>query len=188
MNSRSIQAKKTKEKIYNTSIKLFKSKGFDNVTIQDITKAANVSVGLFYNYYKSKNDILNEQYIIADEIFKEFVQNELKGSTVKEKLKNYMLFYIDFVKNQPFDFIKILYNNSNTLFIKEGRAMQTLLDPIIDEGFNTGEITAHMSTNEINEFLYQAMRGLIFHWCLHKGGFDIHQRAEKYLDLLIKSL
>ncbi len=188
MNNRSIQAQKTKEKLYNTSIKLFRSKGFDNVTIQDITKAANVSVGLFYNYYKSKYDILNQQFLLADEIFKNFVNNKVKGSTTKEKMKNYMLFYIDFVKNQPFDFTKILYNNNNTLFIKEGRAMQTLLDPFIEEGKMSGEITVSMSTKEINEFLYQSMRGLIFHWCLHEGRFDIHQRAEKYLDLIIKSL
>lgn len=188
MNSRSLQAKNTKEKIYATSIKLFKSKGIDNVTIQDIAKSANVSVGSFYNYYKSKNDILNQQFLKGDVLFNEFVRNDLNGTTIKEKIKNYMLFYIDFVKNQPFDFIKILYNNSNTLFIKEGRAMQTLLNPIIEEGIKTGEINVQMSISEINEYLYQAMRGLIFHWCLHDGSFDIYKRAEKYLDLLIKAL
>lgn len=188
MNNRTIQAQKTKEKIYNTSIKLFKSKGFDNVTIQDIAIASNVSVGSFYNYYKSKNDILNQQYIVADVIFKDFVENGIIGNTTKEKIKNYMLFYIDFVKNQPFDFIKILYNNNNKLFIKDGRAMQTLLDPIINEGIKSEEITASMNVNEINEFLYQAMRGLIFHWCLHEGNFDIHQRADQYLDLILRGL
>ncbi len=188
MNSRSIQAQKTKLKIYNTSIKLFKSRGFENVTIQDIAKAANVSVGSFYNYYRSKNDILNDTYIIADEIFREFAGNGVEGSSSKEKIKNYMLFYIDFVKNQPFDFIKILYNNNNKLFIKKGRAMQTLLDPIIEDGLASGEITGSMNVSEINEFLYQSMRGLIFHWCLHEGGFDIHERADKYLNLLIKTL
>lgn len=188
MNNRTLQALNTKEKIYATSIKLFKSKGIDNVTIQDIAKAANVSVGSFYNYYKSKNDILNQQFLKADVRFGEFVKNNLKGSTIKEKIKNYMLFYIDFVKNQPFDFIKILYNNDNTLFIKEGRAMQTLLDPIIEEGIKIGEINVQMTINEINEYLYQAMRGLIFHWCLHNGSFDIYERAEKYLDLMVKAL
>lgn len=188
MNSRSLQAQKTKERIYATSIRLFKSKGFDNVTIQDIAKAANVSVGSFYNYYNSKNDILNQEFLKADKIFNEFIVYGLKENTSKQKIKNYMLFYIDFVKNQPFDFIKILYNNSNTLFIKEGRAMQTLLDPIIEEGIKSGEIKVQMSINEINEYLYQSMRGLIFHWCLHDGSFDIHERAEKYLDLMIKAL
>ncbi len=188
MNNRSIKAQNTKEKIYNTSIKLFRIKGFDNVTIQDIAKAANISVGLFYNYYKSKNDILNQQFVIADEVFVNFANTGVQGNTIKEKIKDYMLFYIDFVMNQPFDFTKVLYNNNNTLFIKEGRAMQTLLNPIIEDGIKNKEIMVPMEVNEINEYLYQAMRGLIFHWCLHDGSFDIHQRAEIYLDLLIKPL
>ncbi|MGD9566752.1 MAG: TetR/AcrR family transcriptional regulator [Sedimentibacter sp.] len=188
MNNRTVQAQKTKEKIYSTSIKLFRSKGFDNVTIQDIAKAANVSVGSFYNYYKSKNDILNQQFILADIIFKDFVENKIHGNSIKEKIKNYMLFYIDFVINHPFDFTKILYNNNNSLFIKEGRAMQTLLDPYIEEGIKSGEITVPMEVKEINEFLYQSMRGLIFHWCLHDGSFDLHKRAEQYLELMIKAL
>lgn len=188
MNSRELQAQKTKDKIYKTSIKLFKSKGFDNVTIQEIAKSANISVGLFYNYFKSKNDILYQRFIIADELFNESFKKGIKGDTVKEKIKNYMLFYIDFVISNPYDFTKILYNNNNTLFIKEGRAMQTLLDPIIEEGLRNEEITVDMKISEINEYLYQAMRGLIFHWCLHNGDFDLHQRAEKYLDLLIKPL
>lgn len=187
MNNRSIQAEKTKEKIYNTSIKLFRSKGFEHVTIQDIAKSANVSVGSFYNYYKSKNDILNEQFILADVVFKDFANN-LQGESAKKKIKAYMLFYIDFVNNHPFDFIKILYTNNNTLFIKEGRAMQTLLDPILEDGIKKGEISVSMSTSEINEYLYQSMRGLVFHWCLYNGSFDLHERADKYLDLLIKSL
>lgn len=106
----------------------------------------------------------------------------------KEMVKNYLLFYVDFVMGHPYDFIKILYNNNNTLFTEEGRAMQTLLDPIIEEGFKNKELTVNMKVSEINEYLYQAMRGLIFHWCLHNGDFDLHQRAEKYLDLLISPL
>lgn len=188
MNSRSIQALKTKKKIYETSIKLFKNKGLENVTIQEIAAAANVSVGSFYNYYKSKNDILNEQFLKADVLFHEFVKCGIKGITAKERIINYMLFYIDFVNTYPLEFIKVLYSNNNTLFIKEGRAMQTLLDPIIEEGISKGEIKTNMSVTEINEYLYQAMRGLIFHWCLHDGNFDIHKRAEKYLDLLVESL
>lgn len=188
MNSRSIQAQKTKDKIFNTSIKLFKSKGFDYVTMQDIAKAAGVSVGSIYNYYESKNDILNQSYVEADRIFNEFMKNGIDGKTAREKIKNYMIFYIDFVIGQPFDFIKILYTNNNTLFLKEGRAMQTLLSPLIESGIKSGELSSGMSVDEINEYLYQAMRGLIFHWCLHNGNFDLHERADRYLDLMIKAL
>ncbi|WP_312700271.1 TetR/AcrR family transcriptional regulator [Sedimentibacter sp.] len=188
MNNRAIQAQKTKDKIYKTSIKLFMSRGFDNVSIQDIANSANISVGSFYNYYKSKLDVLYQNYMFADMKFTEFVNNGVEGNTVKDKIKNYMLFYIDFVTSEPYDFTKLLYNNGNKLFLKKGRAMQMLLVPIIDEGINNGEITDEMNSEEIVEFIFQSMRGLIFHWCLHDGSFDLHERADKYLELIIKSL
>ncbi len=188
MNSRAIQAQKTKEKIYKVSIKLFISKGIDNVSIQDIAKSAGVSVGSFYNYYQSKLDVLYQNYKNADKVFTDFVGTGVKGEKTKEKIKNYMLFYIDFVISEPFEFTKLLYNNNNTLFLKKGRSMQTLLMPIIDEGIKNKELIIDMSTEEIIDYLFMSMRGLIFHWCLHNGNFDLHTSADKYLDLIIKSI
>lgn len=188
MNNRTIQAQKTKEKIRKTSIKLFISKGLENVSIKDIAQAANVSVGSFYNYFESKLDVLYQNYKVADEKFTRFVNDGVEGKTVKDKIKNYMLFYIDFVISEPYEFTKLLYNNNNKLFLKKGRAMQTLLIPIIYEGINNKEITTNMNSEEIIEYLFMTMRGLIFHWCLHDGSFDIHERASNYLDLIIKPL
>jgi len=99
-----------------------------------------------------------------------------------------MLFYIDFVLTQPYDFTKVLYNNDSKMFLRKGRAMQTLLDPLIQGAIDNGEIRSEMSVDEINEFLFQAMRGLIFHWCLNDGGFDLKERAVKYLSLYISAL
>ncbi|MCR3956897.1 MAG: TetR/AcrR family transcriptional regulator [Gudongella sp.] len=188
MNSRSLQAKKTKERIYKASIRLFNEHGFENVKIKDIAKHAGVSVGSFYNYYESKQDIFIQPFVEADSTFTEYASKGIEGSTAKEKIKSYMMFYIDFVLSHPYDFIKVLYNNNNAIFVKKGRAMQELLNPLIDEAVERQEISCRMSTEEINEFLFQAMRGLIFHWCLNDGEFNLHKRASEYLDLYIKAL
>lgn len=187
-NNRTIQSRKTKYKIFDTSIKLFTKHGFENVTIKDITNAANVSVGSFYNHFKSKQDVLLEKYRIADELFKEFVSEGIPGSNNKEKIKSYMLYYIEFVLTEPFDFTCILYTPSNTLFLRENRFMQTLLNPILEDAMNKGEFVSDLSIKEINEYLFLSMRGLIFHWCLHSGSFDLLERASLYLSMIISSL
>nr|WP_307906030.1 TetR/AcrR family transcriptional regulator [Clostridium botulinum] len=66
---RQIQAMNTKKKLYDISTELMKTKGYDNVTIQEICKKAGVSVGSFYHYFESKNDIFIELYKIADDFF-----------------------------------------------------------------------------------------------------------------------
>ncbi len=60
--------KKTKENILNTSLKLFAEKGFQGTSISDIAKAAKISKGLAYNYFESKQKIIEA---IFEQLFKE---------------------------------------------------------------------------------------------------------------------
>ena len=48
------------EKIVETALFLFSYNGYDNVTIDMITEKAEVSHGLFYHYFSSKIDVLEE--------------------------------------------------------------------------------------------------------------------------------
>ncbi len=41
-----------------SSLSVFEEKGFNNARIKDITKKAGTSVGNFYNYFKSKEDVI----------------------------------------------------------------------------------------------------------------------------------
>lgn len=50
---------KRKDKIINKTLKLFAGKGFDSVTIDDISKASNCAHGLFYHYFEVKEDLYN---------------------------------------------------------------------------------------------------------------------------------
>ncbi|XOS92284.1 TetR/AcrR family transcriptional regulator [Brevibacillus laterosporus] len=36
------------------ALKLFKEKGFENVTVEEITKACGIAKGTFYNYFPKK--------------------------------------------------------------------------------------------------------------------------------------
>lgn len=50
----------SKVKILSTALDLFSKKGFDNTSISDIAKAAGISKGLTYNYFKSKDELLEQ--------------------------------------------------------------------------------------------------------------------------------
>ena len=47
-------------KLIDASIKIIADKGFSGTSIGDITREAGVSYGLFYVYFKNKNDLLDE--------------------------------------------------------------------------------------------------------------------------------
>ena len=60
LTKRQLQAISTKKKIYNSAMELMDKRGFENTTIEDISKKADVSVGASYHFYKSKDDIFFE--------------------------------------------------------------------------------------------------------------------------------
>src|SRR5437016_14652217 len=48
----------TREKLFRAALKLFAEKGFAETTVEDITNAADVGKGTFFNYFPSKEHIL----------------------------------------------------------------------------------------------------------------------------------
>ena len=59
---------KTRENILNSALKLFAEKGFNGTSINDIANAANISKGLAYNYFESKQKLIEA---IFEELMKE---------------------------------------------------------------------------------------------------------------------
>jgi AcrR family transcriptional regulator len=50
--------KQTKESIIKHAIALFKQKGYENVTVEEITAACGIAKGTFFNYFPKKEQIL----------------------------------------------------------------------------------------------------------------------------------
>ena len=87
MNKRQLEAQETRRKIYEIGCRLIEEKGFQNVSVEDITKACGVAKGTFYVYFKRKEEIVFE---CCSEWFKEVdrMAREHKGG-LAEKLTVY---------------------------------------------------------------------------------------------------
>ena len=59
MGRRERRAAQTRLKLFRCALQLFAERGFPNVTVEDITEAADVGKGTFFNYFKSKDHVLS---------------------------------------------------------------------------------------------------------------------------------
>lgn len=84
VSSRKQQALETKTRIYQTALSLMEKKNYQSITIEEISKSAGVSVGAFYHYFKSKNDIFFEIYQEADRYFEEYARIQIISATVMD--------------------------------------------------------------------------------------------------------
>jgi AcrR family transcriptional regulator len=57
-NSRQAQAEERRLQILETALSVFAAKGFKGTAIKDIAEAADISMGLMYHYFASKEDLL----------------------------------------------------------------------------------------------------------------------------------
>lgn len=52
------KAKETRLRLFRAALQLFADRGFQNVTVEDITEAADVGKGTFFNYFETKEHVL----------------------------------------------------------------------------------------------------------------------------------
>jgi AcrR family transcriptional regulator len=179
--SRQLQAQKTKRKIYNAAVDLFNRHGFDNTTIEDISRKAGVSVGAFYHYYPSKTDIYSELYKKIDEFFRETVEPQMTNDDFFENILIYFKHYAEYQELRGTDAVKQLFNTLNVLFLDKNRYMHMLLREIIRKGEEKKQLTADMTADEVEEFLLVVARGIVYDWLLHEGDYDLESKMVKYI-------
>lgn len=177
---RTLQSINTRKKLYDVCIELIREHGFDSVTIEDISKKAGVSVGAFYHHFSSKSDILHEIIAQIDEYFEKEVSNRLHGTSL-DKINEYFRYYAEFIVDQGVDFIKQLFTTKNKLFIANNRYLMTCLKDLIVQGQQNKEIRGSQDAEEITDFFFILVRGVVFDWCLHDGSYDLKSTIENYI-------
>ncbi len=80
-----------REKIKSVAQKLFLQKGFDNVSVEEITKQAGISKGSFYTYFKSKDELLKEIALGSiDALKEELIKNAKKLKDPVRSIKTFL--------------------------------------------------------------------------------------------------
>jgi len=188
ITKRQEQALETKDRIYSAAIELMDRDGFENITIADISKMAGVSVGAFYHYFTSKNDILAEIFRKADEYFSTQVIAGLKSGSVPERIIEYFDHYAKFNVRSGMELTQQLFNPKIKFFIKKDRPMLTILDDLIQEGQQKREIRADDDPEELSRFLFVMARGIVFEWSVYDGSYDLEAQMHKYMECLVSTL
>ncbi len=188
ITNKKIENKLTYEKVYNTALELIGEKGFDNVTITEICEKAGIPISSFYNYFKSKDALVDEVFKGADYFFATVVEKNLKGRTAHDKIIRFFYYYSELNKAKDINYIKQLYAISDNLFTTRGKYMHSLLQTIVKEGQEKGEITNKMRASDIVDYLFLQVRDGVYHWCLHDGDYDLTEFTDRYIKHLLKTL
>ncbi len=90
----------SRQKILESSLELFGTKGYKSTTISDIVKKAGISKGLIYHYFESKDDILKQLVEFFTEGGGEKVAELMTGSAKERLIKIIDWFFHEMRENE----------------------------------------------------------------------------------------
>ena len=135
---------KTKRKIFQTAVKLFAEKGYENTGIEEITSVAGFAKGSLYYHFETKEDLFD---LLLEEGYK-LLNNSIdikfrRCNNALDKLKAIILVQIKSIIRYE-DFVTVIVNNTlgeNSRTQKCQRAVNNYvkrIEDVIIEGINDG--------------------------------------------------
>ncbi|WP_337997322.1 TetR/AcrR family transcriptional regulator [Oleispirillum naphthae] len=193
INLRSLNAMETKNRLLQTSLKLFKKRGFDKVTVEDITRYSGVSKGTFYNYFSTKEQVLVEQFDSIDLYYKQTLCLLAPDTPVAERAMCFIDAMSDFCRDiWGLSFLKIVYINQISLdrhpsmLLKKDRLFYKIIEDIVRQGRDEGVFTTDMPVEEQVYLFASSARSLLYEWCLHDGEFDLKAAGRSFFARVMK--
>ncbi|MGB9685782.1 MAG: TetR/AcrR family transcriptional regulator [Rectinema subterraneum] len=186
LSKRKLQARETRKRILESALSLFREKGFDQVSIDEITSAAGVSKGSFYTYFQTKSDIIIEEFRLIDDYYQKKESAIMRSPDAASRLIAFTKFQLDYIrKNLGFRTLSILYINQMSVFYDQKilanreRTLVRLVSKIIADGQASGHIRQG-DPIELAEWMNRSMRGFFLDWAISKGSIDIRKDGMRF--------
>ena len=122
-----------KESILNATLELITVRGFDQTPMSMIAKQAKVAAGTIYIYFKCKEDIITELYLITKTELTEYITNSVNTElSSRESLDSIIKKYIQFMLDYPqkFKYIEQFFNSPYFDKMIESECLR-IFDPMI---------------------------------------------------------
>jgi AcrR family transcriptional regulator len=173
----------TKKKILETALTLFKEKGYENVSISEISDAAGVSTSTFYYQFTSKT-VLFDYLTHWDALPNEVMVKMLTLNSPVEKLWLMHQAYATMGERLGPD----LYSQFFKMRLTRHQSYKTdvnsehtvlLTTELIQAAQDLGEIKNPKPAPVLAESVMHLLVGICHSWCVEKGSFDLREKIRQ---------
>ncbi len=171
--TRANKSNENKRRIIECALRLINEKGFENVSVNEITETAGVSKGAFYIHFKTKEDLI-EQGI-------NLFYNEMKTGEDKDKasrLEYFLLFSVKHIKKCGIKMAQEWFSQSvkGSFYGKSKLAYdRKSIEEIVNDKYLSDEIVS----------VYYGALNL---WCFTDGEIDPENIISDYLNVIKEKL
>ncbi|HWY43475.1 MAG TPA: TetR family transcriptional regulator [Candidatus Sulfotelmatobacter sp.] len=183
----------TRERLFRSALQLFAQKGFEETTVEDITEAADVGKGTFFNYFPSKDHIL---IAFSDMQIGKLEQAVAGLRSSEQPLQEFMRSLVLKMTEEPIrnpGLIRALLRGylSTTavremMILKQNHA-HGLHKQMIEIGQGRGEVRSDIPAAEIAHFFRQTILGTLLIWSV-TGDATLRERIDSALQILWRGI
>jgi len=182
-----------RERLFRAALQLFAERGFTETTVEDITEAADVGKGTFFNYFPSKDHILlafGEMQLAKLE--QAVAQARETNEPMPEFLRALGVRMTQEPTRNPAIIRALLQAYLSTTPVREAmvdlqRRVHALHTQMIQLGQERGEIRSDLPAADIAHVFRQTIFGTLLIWSLY-GDATLHARIEAAFNLLWSGL
>ena len=189
LSRRERRSAELRERMFRAALELFASKGYAETTVEDITEAADVGKGTFFNYFPSKEHILmafgEMQLAKLEAVIREV---KTADQPMIDVLRSLVLRMTEEPIRNPAIIRALLQANLSSVPVR-GEMLRihdrnrALLGQLIRHGQERGEIRTDLPAEEIAQVWRQMVFGTLMFWSLVGDG-SLTRRIETALHML----
>lgn len=180
---------KTKLELQETAIKLFSEHGYDNVSVNSICKACNVSKTTFYFHFESKKDIIMDFYYKANIDSERYINDILKSSSSVCQLWNICEPYIQrsaeagvSITRQVFK--EFLYDKGASI-LPDNIYLHDSMIQLLTRAQESGDIANSSDIDTLFNTMISTFNGIALSWVMSDGSFDLLEESKKAFQCLL---
>lgn len=180
MNKRKQAALDTRKKLLEVGERLIAERGFDNVSVEDITEESGVSKGTFYTYFPHKEDIVYHISLDAFDGLKEEIL-AMKDTGIAERLRRYTYKFMECVEHYGIMICRQWVRNEICeddcgKLIYDLSSLRYILEAAVAEGKLSEDAPVETLTYMITSGLY----GMMTCWCMSGGKFEPKDHTDEF--------
>jgi AcrR family transcriptional regulator len=168
------RAAETRVRLFRSALQLFSERGFANVTVEDITEAADVGKGTFFNYFESKDHVLG---VMAEIQLGKSAESLALTADPKRSIHSVLHHLFQRAAEEPGRSPDLARALISSFLANEGvrkiiaRHMQEgrgIIAEIVAVGQKRGEIDPHLKKEKVAIQILQTFMGTVLFWSLHE--------------------
>ena len=168
-------------RIFDIALAIMEEIGYEKMTVRRICDEADISIGKFYHYFSSKQELLRFFYDQADKDYLDQCAQSILGKAIDVQIIDFYTWYGGYLEEYGVEFVSHFFNNQNPAMNTHiyNNPIIAITDNLIFRAVQNGyKLTSDITVRDLSCDLCTIVKGAIFDWCVRHGEFSCEKPSK----------